>query len=41
MVILQEMPGLRFFIGLAFMVAATVLLIKDTLDTPQDASCQI
>ena len=31
MVILGERPGLRFYIGLAVMIAATVLLIKDTV----------
>lgn len=28
---LQERPGIRFYIGLAIMVAATVLMVKDTI----------
>ena len=31
MVILGERPGLRFWVGLAIMIAATVLMVKDTI----------
>jgi len=30
-ILLQEKPGVQFFIGLAIMIAATVLMIKDTI----------
>lgn len=29
--LLQEQPGLQFYIGLAIMIAATVLMVKDTI----------
>ena len=29
--LLQEQPGVQFFIGLAIMIAATVLMVKDTI----------
>lgn len=29
--LLREQPGLRFYIGLAIMIAATVLMVKDTI----------
>jgi len=31
MVLLGERPGIRFYIGLAIMIAATVLMVKDTI----------
>ena len=31
MVFLRERPGLRFYIGLAIMIAATVLMVRDTI----------
>ena len=31
MVLLQERPGLRFYLGLAVMIAATVLMVRDTI----------
>ena len=31
MVLLQERPGVQFYMGLAIMIAATVLMVKDTI----------
>lgn len=31
MVLLRERPGVQFYVGLAIMIAATVLLVKDTI----------
>lgn len=31
MILLQERPGIQFYVGLIFMIAATVLMVKDTV----------
>ncbi|MBE6922685.1 MAG: DMT family transporter [Ruminococcaceae bacterium] len=31
MILLQERPGLQFYVGLVIMIAATVLMVKDTI----------
>jgi drug/metabolite transporter (DMT)-like permease len=32
MLLLQERPGMQFYLGLALMIAATILMVKDTIE---------